>query len=124
MMSSEQEKITIISTHGPEDPERATLPFVMGNAALAMDVQATVVLQGTSVLLSKQGCYEHVFAAGLPPLKDLVDSFVKQGGRILVCTPCIRERKIEESMLVESAEPIAAARVIVECLESKAVLSY
>ena len=123
-MSEKQEKIVIISTHGPEDPERATLPFVMGNGALVMDAQATVVLQGTSVLLAKEGCYEHIFAAGLPPLKQLVDSFIQQGGKLLVCSPCIRERKIEEGMLVRSAEPIAAARVIQECLEANAVLNY
>ena len=61
------EKIVVIATHGVEDPERASLPFVVANAALAMDVQAVVILQGTAVILAKKGCYEHVFAAGLPP---------------------------------------------------------
>ncbi len=123
-MSEKNEKVVIIATHGPEDPERATIPFVMGNASLLMEVQTTVILQGTAVLLSKQGCYEHVFAAGLPSLKELVDTFIGQGGKILVCTPCIRERKIDESMLVSTAEPIAAARSIQECLDATTVLSY
>ena len=88
------EKIVIFATHGPEDPERATLPFVMGNGALAMDVQVNILLQGNGVLLAKKGCYDHVFASGLPPLKELVGSFIEQGGGILVCTPCLEERKI------------------------------
>jgi len=45
------EKIVIFATHGPEDPERAALPFVIGNATLAMDAECVVVLQGE--LLSK-----------------------------------------------------------------------
>jgi uncharacterized protein involved in oxidation of intracellular sulfur len=118
------EKVVIIGTHGGEDPERATLPFVMGNAALAMDTVAVIVLQGTAVTLAKKGCYEHVFAAGLPPLKELVDSFIELGGTLLVCTPCINERKITKEMLVEKARPVKAARVITEILEAKATLNY
>ena len=55
MEESKTEKIVVFATHGPEDPERASLPFVVANAAIAMDVQATVVLQGTGVLLAKKG---------------------------------------------------------------------
>jgi uncharacterized protein involved in oxidation of intracellular sulfur len=118
------EKIVIIATHGGEDPERACLPFVMANAALAMDSQAVVILQGTAVTLAKKGCYEHVFSPGLPPLKELVDSFLEMGGTLLVCTPCIQERKITKEMLVETAQPIKAARVVMEIIEAKATLSY
>ncbi len=118
------EKIVIFATHGPEDPERASFPFVMGNAALAMDVQVTVVLQGVGVILAKKGCYEHVFAAGLPPLKKLVDDFVSLGGRILVCIPCIKEREIEPDMLVDEAEITASGKVVLEALEANATLNY
>lgn len=118
------EKIVIVATHGCEDPERASLPFVLANASLAMDTPAVVILQGTAVTLAKKGCYEHVFAAGLPPLKELVDSFVQLGGTILVCGPCIQERQITPDMLVETAKPIKAARVVMELLEASATLSY
>ncbi len=118
------ETLVIIATHGPEDPERASLPFVVANAALAMDVEVVVILQGTGVTLAKKGCYEHVFAAGLPPLKELVDSFIEQGGTLLVCSPCLSERKITRDMLVETAQPVKAARVVTEVLEAKATLNY
>ena len=98
MAADSREKIVIFGTHGPEDPERASLPFVIGNAALVMEVDAVVFLQGSAVFLAKEGCYEHIFAAGLPPLKDLMDSFIEQGGTLLVCTPCIQERKITADM--------------------------
>jgi uncharacterized protein involved in oxidation of intracellular sulfur len=124
MSEEKSEKILIFGTHGPEDPERASLPFVLGNAALVMEVKATVMLQGTGVLLAKEGCYEHVFAAGLPPLKDLVQSFIEQGGTLLICTPCIQERNITPDMLVEIAQPVKAARAVMEILEATSVLTY
>lgn len=123
-MADSANKVLIMATHGPEDRERATLPFMMANAALAMDVEAVVVLQGNGVLLAQKGIFEHVFAPGLPALQDLLKSLFDQGGKLLVCTPCVVDRKIEESMLVEGAELIAGARVIKEAITSSAVLNY
>ena len=123
-MADTEDKITIIATHGAEDPERATLPFVVANAAQAMDTKAVVILQGYAVTLALKGEPEHVFAAGLPPFKDLLDSYVKQGGELLVCTPCIKSRQITPEMLIDGAKTIAAGRVVQECLESKATLNY
>ena len=123
-MTENAEKIVYVSTHAGEDPERATFPFMMANAAVAMDVEAVVVLQGNSVWAAKKGYAEHVHAAGLPPLKKLMDDLLALGGRILVCTPCIKERHIDESDLIEGAKPVAGGAVTQELLTAKASLCY
>ena len=66
----------------------------------------------------------HVFAGGLPPLRDLMKTFLEGGGKLLVCTPCVQHRMLEEPWLVEGAELIAGARVIQEATSSSAVLNY
>ena len=124
MSETKQQKILIIATHGPEDPERATFPFVIANGALVLDVEVSIALQGVSVLLAMKDQAGHVFASGLPPLGDLLKSFLDQGGKLLVCTPCVNERKITKEMLIEGSELIAAARVVQEALEADAVLNY
>ncbi len=124
MSEEKKEKIVYIDTCAGENPEKASLPFVLGNAALTMEVEAVVVLQGTGVYLAKKGYADNVFAAGLPPLKELMDNFRAAGGKILVCVPCIRERKIDESDLVEGAEPTAAAKLTLELLSANATLVY
>ena len=43
-----------------EEPERATFPFVMANAAQAMDVEAAVILQGNGVYLAKKGYVDDI----------------------------------------------------------------
>jgi predicted peroxiredoxin len=118
------EKVVIMATHGPEDKERATLPFVMATAAQVMETEAVVVLQGTGVLLAQKGVYDHIFAGGLPPLKDLFKTFMESGGKLLVCTPCVQERELDKAMLVDGAELIAGARVIQEVITASAVLNY
>ena len=121
---AEAEKMVYIVTHAGEDPERATFPFMLATAAQAMEVEAVVALQGVSVFLAKKGYLENVVAAGLPALKDLVDNFLESGGKLLICTPCIRERNIEESELIEGSELIAAARLNQEILSANATLVY
>ena len=121
---AKKEKIVYIGTYAGENPEKASLPFVLANGALAMEVEAVIALQSTAVFLAKKGYLDNVFAAGLPPLKSLVESFLEQGGRLLVCVPCIRERKIDESELIEGAKPVAAAFLTTEILEADATLVY
>ncbi|HEX2987144.1 MAG TPA: DsrE family protein [Chloroflexota bacterium] len=123
-MGDSTEKIVIFGTHGGENPEKATLPFVVGNAALAMDVPVTIVLQAEGVTLVQKGCFEQIFAAGFDPLEKLVRSFVEFGGEILVCIPCVESRKIAHEQLLEAAELVKGARIVQEVLEAKAILNY
>jgi uncharacterized protein involved in oxidation of intracellular sulfur len=57
-------------------------------------------------------------------MAKLLNDFRDQGGRLLVCTPCIKERKIDVTDLVEGAQATAAAQVNLEAMSSKAVFSF
>lgn len=124
-MSEKQEKILYIGTHANDDPEKAHLPFVLGNAALAMDIQATIVLQSNGVYLAKKGFVDNMVAGGgFPPIKKLLADFLEQGGEIKVCKPCIAERHIEESELIEKAEVTAGGALNIAAIEADAVLCF
>ena len=118
------EKIVIISTVGPENPEKATLPFVCATAAQSMDVEVTMILQSNGVLISKKGEADDIKAPGLMPLKDLLKTFLELEGKLLLCSPCIKERNISTDELVEGSELIAAGTVVSEVLSAKNVLTY
>jgi len=124
MAETTEEKIVIIGTHGGEDPDRASLPFVVANAALAMDVKTTVILQGNAVTLAVKGAGGNIQGIGFPPLKDLMASYFGQGGKLLLCTPCTKGRNLAPETLVAEASLIAGARGVQECLEAKATLNY
>ena len=51
---AEKEKIVLVATHAGEDPERASLPLMLANAAQAMDMEAVVVLQATGYTWPKR----------------------------------------------------------------------
>lgn len=121
---AENEKLVIISTTGPENQEKATLPFVIATAAQTVDAEVVVILQASAVLLAKKGAAENVNAQGLMPLKNLMETFVGLGGRLLLCSPCIKERFIKEGELFPGSQLIVAGTVVEEVLSAKAVITY
>jgi uncharacterized protein involved in oxidation of intracellular sulfur len=124
MAEEKKDSLVVIATHGTCEPEYATLPFVVGNAALAMEVDVIVALQGNAVTLAKKGCYEHVFAGGLDPLKKMVDTFRELGGKIWVCTPCIKSREMTPEMLVDGIELTAGGKLVQACIDADSVITY
>jgi uncharacterized protein involved in oxidation of intracellular sulfur len=125
MTENKEEKILYIGTCGGDDPEKASMPFVMACAALAMDIKATVVLQGNGVYLAQKGYVDKMLpGGGFPPMKELLASFLELGGELKVCVPCIKERNIDESELVEGFQTTAAGALNVEAIEANAVMVY
>jgi predicted peroxiredoxin len=119
------EKLIFMCTHGPEDPERATIPFVTATAAQASDVEVLMGFQSTGVLLVQKGVAEHILAPGFPPLKDLMDAYVEAGGRFYVCGPCVNSRKLDPKVdFIEGAAVINAATFVKEFTEATNVLVY
>jgi uncharacterized protein involved in oxidation of intracellular sulfur len=121
---SETEKLVIISTVGPENQEKATLPFVVATAAQTTDVKVVVILQASAVLLAKKGAARNVNAQGLMPLEKLINTFIELGGDLLLCSPCIKERFINEEELISGSKLIAAGTVVDEVLSAKSVITY
>ncbi len=111
-------------THGPEDAELATIPFVMGCAALASDVDAVIGFQADAVTLMRKGEVDVVQAPEFPPLATLLDNFRELGGKLLVCSPCMKSREITQEDLIEGAEVVAAARFVAEITSSTNSLTY
>lgn len=118
------EKMVLISTTGIDNPEKAILPFVVAAAALTVDAEVVIILQAAAVMLAKNGIAETVNVPGFMPLKKLLDTFIEMGGRLLLCTPCVKERQISSDDLIPGSKLIAAATIVDETLSAKAVLTY
>jgi predicted peroxiredoxin len=120
---AETEKLVVLCTHGPDNPELATIPFVMACAALASDVEVVMGFQGDGVSLMHRGEADAVQAPEFPPLAKLLADFHDLGGVALVCSPCAKSRGITDA-LVEGAEIVAAARFVAEVTSAKNCLTY
>ena len=118
------EKLVIICTYGPENPEKATIPFVMATAALASEVDVTMAFQSNAVLLGKKDIALHVPEAGFTPLSDLIDVFIEEGGKIFLCGPCVTTRKLNPEDFLPDLKVVNAATLVKEVMSANATLVY
>ena len=107
--------IVIHASHGAEDPERATLPFVLGNSAAVAGQDPVILLTVEAVRLATEGGADGVRKQGLPPLPEIMAEYVSNGGAIWACQSCTKPRGIEEGDLVEGAR-IGTSMEVVELL--------
>ena len=96
----------------------------MGSAALAMDMEVTIILQMTGVYLALKGYADHVHASGFAPLVELLKLFFEEGGNLMVCSPCIQARKIDPKDLIPQASIIAGGTLISEISSASKVVTY
>ena len=92
-------KFCVSLTCGQDNTDKATVAFVVANAAVASDKDTLVFLNIEGVRISQQGYADSIHEEGFAPLKELVENFVKAGGKIYVCAPCFKKRKLDESKL-------------------------
>jgi uncharacterized protein len=104
-------------THGRDDPERATVPFIAANVAAASGQEAVVLLTIEGAWLCKRGYADTVEADGFPKLTELLASFVEAGGQVWGCSACTTPRGITEADLIDGAQIVGAATIVAAVAE-------
>ena len=123
-MSDDAKKLFIMVTNGPENPEMATIPFVMATAAQAGDIEVVMGFQGNGSMLTVKCMSDHVYANGFPKLSELIDTYIEAGGKMYVCGPCVGSRQINEEELIKGATIVGAATFVSESLSATQSLIY
>lgn len=116
--------IGFIVTHAQNDPEMATLPFMLAMGGMTMDVEPAIILQGEGVRLAVKGYAETVHAEGLAPLEDLLSGILGAGHTIMVCSPCLATRGITEEDLRDGCFIGGAAKVVETMLRCESFVRY
>ena len=111
------------ATHGRDDPERATLPFIVANVAASADQEAIVLLTIEGVWLATKGYADEIHHEGMQPLSEVLASLLANGGQVWACGACTKPRGIGEADLIEGAKIVTAANVVEEVVGGATVLS-
>lgn len=117
-------KLCVSITHAKNDPDKATVGFVVANAAVASAQDTLVFLSTEAVRIAVKGFAEEIHEEGFAPLKELVSSFVSAGGRIYVCSPCFKKRRLDEKALVDGATIVGGAKLVEFLAAGAACISY
>jgi predicted peroxiredoxin len=111
-------------TYAKNDTDKATVAFVVANAAVASDKESIVFLSTEGVRLAQKGYADDIHEQGFAPLRELMANFTKAGGKIYVCSPCFKKRGLDETKLVEGAVVVGGAKLVEFLSETAASVSY
>ena len=117
-------KIIVSVTHSADNPDKATLGFVVANAGVASGQETIVFLSSEGAYLSNEGYADEIHEEGFKPLKELLDTFTGNGGTVWVCAPCFTKRKLSEDKLIATATLVGGAKVVEELSLGASCISY
>lgn len=111
-------------THAKDNADKATVAFVVANAAVASEKETLVFLSTEGVRLASEGYADDIHEDGFQPLRKLMDDFVANGGRVYVCSPCFKKRGLDEQKLVRGATIVGGAKLVEFLSEGAPCVSY
>lgn len=117
-------KFVINLTRSKDDCDRATVGFVIANAAAASDRETVVFLSTEGVRLATPGYADDIHEEGFAPLAQLMANFAAAGGKIYVCSPCFKKRGLDETKLVAGAVLVGGAKLVEFMADGAPCISY
>lgn len=105
-------KFCISLTHAKNDTDKATVAFVIANAAVGSGQDTLVFLSIEGVRLAVVGYADDIHEAGFAPLRELIANYVEAGGAIYVCSPCFKKRGLDDGKLVPGATIVGGAKLV------------
>jgi len=104
-------KFLVNCQDGPGHPERATIAFILAVTASKTAETAMFVTSDAAALCVKGGA-DVVAAEGYEPLRDLMATYLANGGQIWLCPACAKAKGLTQGDLVEGVEIAGAPRTM------------
>ncbi len=117
-------KFCVNLTHAKDNTDKATVAFVIANAALGSDKETMVFLSSEGVRLAQRGYADDIHEEGFAPLPELMEGFAGAGGTIYVCSPCFKRRKLDETKLVKGAVIVGGVKLVEFLSDGSPCVSY
>lgn len=105
--------LLITLTAHENDENNVTIAFTMGVKGLEQGHSIEILLLSNAVHLAEKG-YADKIDIGEPflPIKDLIPTFLDNGGKLKVCSSCMQHNGVKEENLIDGAEVVTADYVI------------
>lgn len=115
--------LLITLTAYENNPNNVTIAFTMGTKALEKGHTVELLLLSDAVYLAEKGYADRIdIGEPFQPIKELLPAFLRQGGKIKVCSACMKHNGVKEENLIEGSEVIQADDVIDSIMNSEKTL--
>jgi predicted peroxiredoxin len=123
MTDAPTRSLVVMMTHGA-DHELSSVAFTIACGGLTAGLKVSTFLTSASVDLARKRAIDLTTVAPLSPLRDLVQDFMKRGGTLWACTPCVKARGYEQQDLLDGVIIAGASVMHEEIKKGAATLSF
>lgn len=122
-MQNATDKLVVLLTKGI-DSELSSVALTIANGGISSGLKVSLFLTSTAIDLVRKGGNNLTHVMPLEPLAALIDDFMKRGGTIWACPPCVKSRGYEQQDLMDGVIITGASAMHAEIKDGAATLSF
>ncbi|MCL6261734.1 DsrE family protein [Aquiflexum sp. TKW24L] len=124
-VKEEKMKVLIHITHGPENPTRAALGFLVAKTAIEEGYAVTLFLAGDAVQLLRKDVLDNLAGLGTGNLRGHYDAILAGGGKFYLSGMSAKSRGLTEADLSDKTAEFAMPKVLLQLsMESDRMFVY
>jgi predicted peroxiredoxin len=99
-MNEQTKELVVLMTRGA-DHELSSVGLTIANGGMTAGLRVSIFLTSAAVDLVRRRAVETTQVSPLEPLKALIEDFLRRGGALWACTPCVKARGYAQEDLIE-----------------------
>ena len=96
---STQQTLVVLITHGI-DHELSSVALTIANGGMTAGLKVSIFLTSAGVDIARKRAADTTHVHPLEPLAAMMQDFLKRGGTLWACTPCVKSRGYAQEDLV------------------------
>lgn len=122
-MAQPARDLVVMITHGIDhELSSAALTIALGGMTAGLRVAIFLTSSGVDLVRQRAAATTHV--KPLEPLADMLADFLRRGGTLWACTPCVKSRGYTQEDLIEGVVITGASVMHERLLGGAATLSF
>ena len=122
-MSNDTRDLVVMITRGT-DHELSSVGLTIANGGLTAGLRVSIFLTSSGVDLVRKRATDTTQVNPLEPLSQMIGDFLKRGGALWACTPCVKARGYAEADLIDGVVITGASKMHELIKQGAATLSF
>jgi len=122
-MAEANKELVVLMTKGA-DHELSSVGFTIANGGITSGFKVFMFLTSASVDLVRKRAADLPHVPPLDPLKALIDDFLRRGGVVWACPPCVKARGYTQDDLIDGVKIQGASAMHERLMAGASSLSF
>jgi predicted peroxiredoxin len=122
-MAEASRDLVVVMTRGT-DHELSSVAFTIANGGITAGLKVYAFLTSSAVDLVRKRAIDVTHVPPLEPLRALVEDFLRRGGTIWACPPCVKARGYEAEDFIDGVKIVGASAMHELIMKGAATLSF